>query len=117
MITEKVQLVTQCGVIFNISAAKLWFSDHAIDHFPQTTHTPANTKHLYNICTMLDQRRRRWTDVVEMLCKCFFVFLESTCGRYLKSFAFLDSSKNGTMTGQRRCLPIIELALSNFPDH
>ena len=25
---------------------------------------PVNTKHLYNICTMLDQRRRRWADVV-----------------------------------------------------
>ena len=32
---------------------------------------PANTKHLYNICTMLDQRRRRWANVVQMLCKCF----------------------------------------------
>ena len=32
---------------------------------------PANTKHLYNICTMLDQRRRRWADVVQMLYKCF----------------------------------------------
>ena len=25
---------------------------------------PANTKHLYNIYTMMDQRRRRWADVV-----------------------------------------------------
>ena len=25
---------------------------------------PVNTKHLYNIYTMLDQRRRRWADVV-----------------------------------------------------
>ena len=25
---------------------------------------PANIKHLYNIYTMLDQRRRRWVDVV-----------------------------------------------------
>ena len=25
---------------------------------------PANKKHLYNICTMLNQRRRRWADVV-----------------------------------------------------
>ena len=32
---------------------------------------PANTKHLYNICTMLDQRRRRWDDVVQMLFKSF----------------------------------------------
>ena len=29
------------------------------------------TKQLYNIYTMLDQRRRRWTDVVYMLWKCF----------------------------------------------
>ena len=31
----------------------------------------ANTKHLYNICTTLVQRRRRWADVVHMLYKCF----------------------------------------------
>ena len=30
-----------------------------------------NTKHLYNICTLWDQHRRRWADVVQMLCKCF----------------------------------------------
>ena len=28
---------------------------------------PVNTKHFYGICTMLDQRRRRWADVVQML--------------------------------------------------
>ena len=32
---------------------------------------PVNTEHLYSICPMLDQRRRRWADVVQMLCKCF----------------------------------------------
>ena len=32
---------------------------------------PANTKHLYNFCRTLDQRRRRWADVVQMLYKCF----------------------------------------------
>ena len=32
---------------------------------------PANTKHLFTICAMLDQRRRRWADVVRMLYKCF----------------------------------------------
>ena len=31
----------------------------------------ANTKHLYNICTMLAQRRRRWAGIVQMLYKCF----------------------------------------------
>ena len=34
---------------------------------------PANTKHLYNICAMFDQPRRRWADVVQMLYK-WFVF-------------------------------------------
>ena len=30
-----------------------------------------STKHLYNIWTMLSQRRRRWACVVQMLYKCF----------------------------------------------
>ena len=32
---------------------------------------PANTKHFYNLHTMLDKRRRRWVGVVLMLYKCF----------------------------------------------
>ena len=35
------------------------------------TGVPVNAKHLYSIYTMLDQRRRRWADVVQILCKCF----------------------------------------------
>ena len=38
--------------------------------FTQDNYIPANTKHLYDICTMLDQRRRRWASVVQMLYKC-----------------------------------------------
>ena len=30
---------------------------------------PVNIKHLYNICTMVDQRRGLWADVVQMLYK------------------------------------------------
>ena len=37
----------------------------------ETGTVSANTKHLYNICTMLVQRRRRWADVVQILYKCF----------------------------------------------
>ena len=38
--------------------------------------TPAHIKHLYNICTMVDQSRRRWADVVQdsvihMFCVCW----------------------------------------------
>ena len=40
---------------------------------------PANTKHLHNICTMLDQRLRRWADVVQMLHK--FVVLADLAGK------------------------------------
>ena len=32
---------------------------------------PANTKHLYNMCTTSAQRLRRWSNIVQMLCKCF----------------------------------------------
>ena len=35
------------------------------------TMPPVHTKHLYNICTMLDQRRRRWAGIVQMSYKCF----------------------------------------------
>ena len=37
--------------------------------------SPENTRHLYNIYTMLDQRRRRWADIVWMLYKCFVILL------------------------------------------
>ena len=36
---------------------------------------PANTKHLYNMYTMLGQRRRRWADIVYMSYKSFVFFL------------------------------------------
>ena len=52
--------------------------------WPRQGHCPVNTKHLYNICTMLDQRRRRWADFVQMLYKCF-VF----AGCWLPSFWIL----------------------------
>ena len=49
---------------------------------PQTPSIDSvNTKHLCNICTMLDQRRRRWADVVQMLYKCF-VFVEDPVLNY-----------------------------------
>ena len=37
----------------------------------QQRYIPANTKHLYNICTMSAQRFRRWSNIVQMSCKCF----------------------------------------------
>ena len=42
-----------------------------ITHCIDSLRHPVNTKHLYNICTMLVQRRRRWADVGQMLYKCF----------------------------------------------
>ena len=42
---------------------------------------PANKKQKHNICTMLDQRRRRWADVVQILYKCF-VFAWMTVNSY-----------------------------------
>ena len=36
-----------------------------------TPFIPVNIKHVYNTCTMLNQRRNCWADVVQMLYKCF----------------------------------------------
>ena len=36
---------------------------------------PSQCTHLYSMCTMLDQRRRRWSSIVQMLYTCF-VFAE-----------------------------------------
>ena len=52
-----------------------WANDNIVVHEGRFYINPANTKHLYNICTMLEQRRRRWADVVQMVYKCF-VFAE-----------------------------------------
>ena len=40
---------------------------------PKPGRDSANMKHLYIICTMLAQRRRRWADVAQMLYKCFVI--------------------------------------------
>ena len=42
-------------------------------------YTPGNTKYLYNICTLLVQRRRRWAGVVQMLYKCLALKPTGTC--------------------------------------
>ena len=34
---------------------------------------PVNTKHLYNICTMLDKRLQHCTNVIQMFCVCWEV--------------------------------------------
>ena len=41
--------------------------------------TPANTKHLYNICTTSAQRLRRWSNIVQMLYKCFVLTGTDVC--------------------------------------
>ena len=45
------------------------YQEEYIDLSPASI--PVNTKQLYNICAMLDQRRRRWADVAQRSYKCF----------------------------------------------
>ena len=52
---------------------------------------PANTKHFYNFRTMLDQRRRGWADVVQMLYKCF-VFAGIAFSRDYNTSCFIAGS-------------------------
>ena len=55
-------------------------------HYSLDESYPLTTKHLYNICAMLDQRRRRWADVVQMLYKCF-VFAGYSQSQNLQRFS------------------------------
>ena len=41
---------------------------------------PVNTKNLYNICTMLAQRRRRWAEVVQCYTNVLWLLVKSTLG-------------------------------------
>ena len=61
-----------------VKEAQVWQRHTPPDWLPPYWSIPVNPKHLYNICTMLDQRRRRWADVVQMLYKCF-VFAGIAC--------------------------------------
>ena len=47
----------------------------------------ANTKHLYNICTMLGQRRRRWADVVQNIC---ITFVRNICITFVQRWANVE---------------------------
>ena len=57
-------------------------------------HYSANTKYLYTLCTMLEQRRRRWAEVVQLLYKCFafvgytFLNLKKPFNIYLYSLSY-----------------------------
>ena len=58
--------------ISNIRGAQTTLVTQSVMNTPplkisKRTYNPVSTKHLYNICTMLDQRRRCWADVVQML--------------------------------------------------
>ena len=56
------------GKVRSICWGYFWvpLSSHVISRHPIK-----NTKHLYDICTMLVRRRRRWADVLQMLQKYF----------------------------------------------
>ena len=55
---------------------------------------PASTKHLYNTCTMLDQRRRRWADAVQLLYKYFLLAGNRVYCRFLVFLFVFQEKKN-----------------------
>ena len=74
---------------------------------------PVNTKHLCNICTMLDQRRRRWADVVRMLYKCFvFAGIPCVCGSPWTPTSTAQQSKHPTLSTS--CIPVNTKHLYNI---
>ena len=59
---------------------------HHVTAYPAKCYIPANTKHLYNICTTSAQRLRRWSKIVLMLYKSF-VYMGIYLNKYTRSWA------------------------------
>ena len=59
-----------CLQYLSKNAIKMFFFVLLMNNFVVEIY-PVNTKHMYIVCAMLDQRRRRWADVVQMLYKYF----------------------------------------------
>ena len=73
-------MLTQCWSDAGPPSATLYQHQTSTGSTPHVCWAAFNlvkAKHLYNFCTMLDQRRRRWADVVQMLYKCF-IFARSS---------------------------------------
>ena len=69
-INEMQKIYEEYGLVFDDLTKQHKDSHlHGIKVNHSTQGCPANTNNLYNICTMLDQRRRRWADVVQLLYK------------------------------------------------
>ena len=69
---------------------------------------PVNTKHLHNICTTSAQRLRRWSNIVQMLYKCF-VFTGYTV---MSAILFDDTKADITSTVHAGIRPSAFWALS-----
>ena len=67
------------------------YPDTKLELIINVSNNPVNTKHLYNICTMLVQRRRRWsnnvgstsktlvqhcTNIIQMFCVCWNIWIQ-----------------------------------------
>ena len=64
--------------------------------------SPVNAKHLYDICTMSGQRRRRWCDIVQMLYKCYSFH----CTNVIQMFCVCWDAVSNTATRTQRQIPL-----------
>ena len=69
-VINKMMYIYTAKIIFLSKCCRHAMTFYANAHFPYSRY-PANTKHLYNICTTSAQRFRRWSNIVQMLFKCF----------------------------------------------
>ena len=72
---------------------------------------PANTKHLYTICTTSVQRLRRWANIVQMSYKCF-------CVCWMQSQQTLTACfKNKESAGFLLCTSVLVAVLQLYGHH
>ena len=68
---KHLEIMTELRDITSAPINPQFFGNAGREHMEKYGDYPENTKHVYNICTMLGQRRRRWAGVILMIYKCF----------------------------------------------
>ena len=112
-------------VQFLVGAKFIWHqpAHYACERSLSPSQRSSDTKQLYNICTLLDKRRRHWADVVKcytMFCVCRLIGLHILVLKtvvYLDDFFSISYNANGRNISRPNLLEEYTMDVFIYKDH